>query len=199
MKASIGIPRSGARLPARAIAGMMLLLAPLLGGCSRQSVEIFMGNFIYHGTILSSPDDIEVTSSAIILKPGARFAVRIDNETQWIAEFDVKITSGTGLTAYLRTVPHGFDTTRGIAFRYAADGCSVRTADGTIPISYNAETDLQTLSFYNEAQRLTISAGCRKLYQEESRLPGTEFVIFETLPNSTVELRSVAYFDTNDE
>ena len=66
-------------------------------------------------------------------------------------------------------------------------------------LNYNAETGAQTISFYNEADLLSISAGCRPLYREETPLPGTEYIIFETLPGSTVELRAVSYFDTDDE
>jgi hypothetical protein len=177
-----------------------LLAAPLASGCVYERVEMFMAGDNYHGTILSDYDNVEVTRSAIILKPGARFAVRIEQVTQWLGQYEVKIDSGSGMIAYLRTVPHDFDGSQGIAFRYAVDGCSVRTSGGrTIPLAYNAETDPQTLSFYNEADRMTISAGCKEIYREDSDLPGTEFIIFETLPNSTVELRSVAYFDTNGE
>ena len=139
----------GDRLSLMLLAASMLA-APLLSGCDYQRVEMFMGMDNYHGTILSHYEDVEVRRSAIVLKPGARFAVRIEQVTQWLGQYEVKIDSGAGMIAYLRTVPHDFDPSKGIAFRYAVDGCSVRTTDGrTIPLSYNAETDPQTLSFYN--------------------------------------------------
>lgn len=104
------------------------------------------------------------------------------------------------MTAFLRAVPYQFDTTRGIAFRYATNGCTIRLPGGrTIPLQYNAETDQQMLTLYNEAARVAVSVGCNHLYEDETDLPGTEYVIFETLPGSTVELRSAMYFNTDTE
>jgi hypothetical protein len=133
-----------------------------------------------------------------VLKPGARFAIKAQSMTQFLGQFDVAILGGEGMNVYMRTVPFGFDTTKGIAFRYAIDGCTVRDDQGRVrPLNFNAESEQQTLSFYNEADRVAISVGCKKLYEEGSPLPGTEYLIFETLPGSTVEIRSVGYFETN--
>lgn len=187
------------RLAARAPALLAAVLLPLAAaGCMYERVDILVGNALYNGTILSHRTDVEVTRSGLVLKPGARFAIKAQAMTQFLGQFDVAILGGEGMNVYMRTVPYGFDTTKGIAFRYAVDGCAVRDAQGRVrPLSYNAETEQQTLSFYNEADRVAVSAGCRKLYEESSPLPGTEYLIFETLPGSTVEIRSVGYFDTN--
>ncbi|MEO5928743.1 MAG: hypothetical protein ABIR47_02310, partial [Candidatus Kapaibacterium sp.] len=164
------------------------------------TVDIFSGSDIYQGTILSDHSLVETGRSTILLKPGARFAIRTQMLTQWLGQFDVKILGGEGFTAYLRTVPHDFDTTRGIAFRYSVDGCAVRTESGAVvPVNYNADNEQQTLSFYNEADLLSVSAGCKRIYQRQSTLPATEYIILETLPGSTVELRGITYFETNIE
>lgn len=177
-----------------------VLLPLFAAGCMYERIDIYTSGDIYSGEILSHYKDVEAGSGNIILKPGARFAILTAYGTQFLGQFDVAITGGQGMTAYLRTTPYQFVPSPGIAFRYAVDGCSVRREDGTtIPLNYNAETGTQTLSFYNEANLVSISAGCRPLYQAETPLPGTEYIIFETLPGSTVELRSVTYFDTDDE
>lgn len=184
----------------RVLPAMLCLMVALMTGCAYERVDIVTGSDTYNGTILSHYSDVEKTSNGILLKPGARFAIKTVGMTQSLGQFDVVILSGDGMNVYLRTVSHQFDTSRGIAFRYATNGCMVREADGTqVPISYNAETDQQMLSFYNESNLLSISVGCKRLYEEQPQMPQTEYVIFETLPGSSVELRSVAYFDTSVE
>ncbi len=184
----------------RALLLAALLLPMLAGGCAYERLEIYSNGDIYSGEILSHYDDVKGSQGRITLKPGARFAIRTGYGTQFLGQFDIAIISGDGITTYLRTVAHDFDSSKGIAFRYATNGCSIRSGDGrTIPLSYNAENGTQTISFYNEANLVSISVGCRTLHKEETLLPGTEYVIFETLPGSTVEIRSVTYFDTDDE
>lgn len=193
------------------LSGFLLLLLVATTGCKvanlpttigrdYERIDIIMGDDIYTGRILSHRDDIEVTKNGILLKPGARFAIKTLEVTEFLGQFDVSIISGQGVTAYLRTVPYQFDTTHGIAFRYAVDGCQLRYPDGrTIPLEYNAETETGTISLYNEAARLAVSVNCQQLYEDDTNLPGTEYVIFEPLPGSTVELRHVAYFNTDTE
>ncbi|MDB5034168.1 MAG: hypothetical protein JWQ98_1409 [Chlorobi bacterium] len=189
-----------ARRTSLALLALALTLAPMLGGCVYRTVDIFSGSDIYQGTILSDRSLVETGRSTILLKPGARFAIRTEQLTQWLGQFDVRILGGEGFTAYLRTVPHDFDTTRGVAFRYAVDGCTVRTESGAmVPVNYNADNEPQTISFYNEADLLSVAAGCKRIYQRQSSLPATEYIIFETLPGSTVELRGISYFETNIE
>lgn len=187
-------PRTAAAL------ACVLLSCAALSGCAWERIDILVGTTPYTGTILSHYDDVQPSGRGLLLKPGARFAIKATGMTQFLGQFDVAILGGEGMNVYLRTVSHRFDSTRGIAFRYAVDGCSVRDADGnTVPLGFNAETDQQTLSFYNEANLLAISAGCKRLYEEPTTLPETEYIIFETLPGSTVEIRSVAYFETDVE
>jgi hypothetical protein len=182
----------------------LVLLAALLplaaSGCIYERVDILVGNALYNGTILSHHSDVEATRAGLLLKPGARFAIKAEEMTQFVGQFDVAILGGEGMNVYMRTTPHEFDTTKGIAFRYAIDGCEIRDEAGRIrPLNFNAETEEQTLSFYNEADRVAVSVGCKKLFEDQSSLAGTEYLIFETLPGSTVEIRSVGYFESNTE
>jgi hypothetical protein len=190
----------------RSILTSALCSLPLLIGCGSYSyydyerVDIRVGQDIYSGRILSHYDDVEVRRSGILLKPGARFAIRTPDITQFLAQFEVAILSGEGMDVHLRTVSHDFDSTKGLAFRYSTTGCSVRMPDGaTIPLEYNAGTELQFLSLYNEAALVAISVGCDRLFEQQIDLPGTAYVIFETLPGSSIELRSVNFFETNIE
>ena len=184
---------------ARAALALTLGLATLIsGGCDYERIDILVKDDVYSGRILSDPESVEARRGGILMKPGARLAVRTPFVTEFLGQFDVAILEGEGMSAYLRTVPHGFDTSRGIAFRYSTSGCSVRREDGrTIPLRYNAESETQTVILYNEAARVRIAVGCNVLYEEPTGLPGTEFIILETLPGSTVELRAVNYHNTD--
>jgi hypothetical protein len=118
--------------------------------------------------------------------------------TQFVGQFEVAIREGDGMIAYLRTVPHEFDSTKGIAFRYSTEGCSVRLANGTVvPVPYNAEREQHMISLYNEAALVSISVDCDHLFEDLIDEPGTTYVIFETLPGSSVELRSVNFYETD--
>jgi hypothetical protein len=177
---------------------LSLLLLPLIAGCSYERVDILVGNDLYMGQTLSHYTDVEVTHNGIVLKPGARFAIETPDITQFLGQFEVAIISGEGMTAYLRTVPHEFDTTKGVAFRYSTEGSGVRMPDGTlIPLPYNAESGQHMISLYNEAALVSISVDCNRLFEEPTSEPGTAYVIFETLPGSTVELRSINFFETD--
>ncbi len=181
-------------IPLAALASLMLL-----AGCDYERVDILVGTDFYMGRTMSHYKDVEVRKSGILLKPGARFSVRNPDITQFLAQVEVTIVSGDGMTAYLRTVPHDFDTSKGIAFRYAVDGCSMRMPDGkVIPLEYNAQSEQQILSLYNEASLVSVSVGCDRLVAQPTDIPGTDYVIFETLPGSTVELRSINYFGLDE-
>lgn len=179
---------------------LLILLPLLLPACIRERIDIFVGGDYYNGKILSDPSTVEVRGASIRLKPGARLAIKTAFTTQWLGQYEVSIVDGTGLNAYVRTVSHTFDGESGVRFRWATDGCSVRSSTGRdVDLPVNAELDRQILSFYNEADLMTISIGCTKLYEEKSKLPATEYVILETLPNSTVDITSIAYFNTDAE
>ncbi|MDB5035728.1 MAG: hypothetical protein JWQ98_2969 [Chlorobi bacterium] len=174
-----------------------LVALALLSGCAYEKIGILAGRQGYDGETLTDYRDVEVRSSGIVLKPGARFAIRSPDLTQFIGRFDVAILSGDGLRVYMRTVPHLLDSTKGIALLYSSlNGCSVRTADGgVIPVANPAGRGAERLTFHNEAGLLSISIGCREIYEDYVDLPSTEYVIFEALPGSTVELRTVRFSD----
>jgi hypothetical protein len=178
----------------------MLAAASTLGGCAYESFNIIVGRDFYTGEIMSHWGDVEVGDKRILLKPGARLAIKTRNLTQSVSQFDVDIISGDGMVAYIRTVPHDFDTTRGIALRYSSSGSWVRNEQMEIvPIEHNADAGLQTLKVYSDGDLIRFDAGCRVLHEQTTTLPGTEYVIFETLPGSSVEIRSVKFFLMDDE
>ena len=127
-----------------------------------------------------------------------RFSIQTPDITQFLGQFEISILSGEGVTMYLRTVPHQFDGSTGIAFRYSTEGSSIRLPDGRmIPLAYNAESGLHIVSLYNEAALLAVSVDCDRLFEQLVDEHGTAYVIFETLPGSSVELRSINFFETD--
>jgi|GEM_PF-1817074 len=190
----------------------LALLAPALAGCTWERIEIFSGSDFYPGTILSGYDDVTVAGRTIIIHPGGQLVIAAPAVTQWLGQFEMRIREGTGLLTHLRTSPQergwrepGVRSTMrgdegpGITFRYATDGCTLRTPAGTRSIPYNADNEAHTLSFYHEAELMTISVDCRKLNAITTTVPATEYIIFEALPGSTVELTAVDFFESTVE
>lgn len=186
--------------PGRSLLLPVAAVVLLMSGCAYEQLDIIAGQDVYQGTILTHYSTVKATRTGIVLQPGARFAIKTPYVTNELGQFEVAILSGSGVNVYLRTVSYGFDTAQGIAFRYAVDGCSIRLpgqAPRTLP--YNAEMGQEFLSFYNEASLMRVSAGCTKLFEGKVSLPCTEYVIFEALPESTVEIRSANFFNTDTE
>jgi hypothetical protein len=67
----------------------------------------------------------------------------------------------------------------------------------TFQLPYNAEREQEIVRITNEASLLAIAVGCEQLFEGQTSLPATEYVIFEPLPESTIEIRSVNYFESN--
>jgi hypothetical protein len=176
-------------------AAALLAFVSAVAGCDYEHFNIIVGRDFYTGEIMSDRNDVDVADKRILLKPGARLAIRTRLLTQSVAQFDVDILAGDGLVAYVRTVPHDFDTSAGIALRYSTSGCWVRNEQmELVPIEYNADAGAQTLKIYSDGDLIRFDVGCRTLHEQTTALPGTEYVIFETLPGSTVEIRSMKFF-----
>ncbi len=177
-----------------------LLLTAMLGGCDYERIDILTGHDMYQGTILTHYSTVKATKTGIVLQPGARFAVKTPWVTNELGQFEVAILSGRGMNVYFRTVAHDFDTAAGICFRYAVDGCGLRMPGEEMKaLPYNAETAQEFISINNEASLVRLKVGCTELFEGRTMLPGTEYVIFEALPESTVEIRSVNFFNTDTE
>jgi hypothetical protein len=187
-------------MSARIVRGVASMIAPValalsLAGCDYDHFNVIVGRDFYVGTIMSHYDDVEVANKRILLKPGARVAIKTRRLTQSVAQFDLNILAGDGLVAFVRTVPHGFDTTQGIALRYSTSGCWVRNEQMEIvPIEYNADAGPQTVKITSDGELIRFDAGCRVLHEQTTTLPGTEYVILEALPGSTVEILSMKFF-----
>ena len=180
---------------------LLLTLLPvmLFIGCDYERYSIIVGDYEVEGTAISNWRDVQINGDFIRIKPGGRFAIKSEEYTQFLAQFDIRILSGTGANFYMRTVSHKFDTATGILFRYAVDGCMVRTEDGTIiPLEYNADTEEETVKMLCEAEQVEFSVGCDRVYEGSSNLEATEYVIVEALPDSEIELRAINYFDIDE-
>lgn len=177
----------------------IVLAAALISGCAYENFNIIVGRDFYQGKVMSDYHDVDVGDKRILLKPGARISIETSLITQSVAQIDLNILTGDGIVAYVRTVPNEFDTLRGISLRYSTSGCWVRTEDSLIvPIEYNADAGPQRLTFYTDGDLVRFDAGCRMLYEQTTKLPATEFLIIESLPGSSVEIRAVKFFNEKE-
>lgn len=188
--------RRSSRLP-------RLLLLPLaaliLSGCDYETHSILVDDYELVGTAISDWRDVSSTRGDITIHPGGRFAIKVTEQTQFLAQLRVEILEGSGATFYTRAVPNKFDPNDGIAFRYGVDGCSVREPDGTLrTIEHNAETDPEIIKVLVEADLTEYTVGCDLLYQGYSELEGTEYLIIESDPDTRLRISSVNYFDVDE-
>lgn len=187
----------GIRIYGSIIAAVICLAG--LAGCDYEHYTIVVGDYQIEGIALSDWRDVERNGDFLRIHPGGRFAIRSEDYTQFLAQFDLEILSGTGVDFYLRTVSHKFDPDNGIRIRYGREGCEVRTENGTvIPLEYVAENEEESIKLLTEADLIEYSVGCNLLYEGTSRLEGTEYVIIEALPDTEVELRAINYFDIDE-
>ena len=180
---------------------LLITLLPivLFAGCDYERYTIIIGDYDVQGIAISDWRDVELSGDFIRIKPGGRFAIKTQDYTQFLAQFEMAIRSGTGANLYTRTVSHEFNPNSGILFRYAVDGCTVRTEQGeTIPLEYNADTEEETVKILCEAEHVEFSIGCDLVYEGSSELEGTEYIIIEALPDSEIELRAINYFDIDE-
>lgn len=179
----------------RALRPLVLILL-LCGGCDYERFNMIVGRDFYIGHIMTDFHGVAIADRKIVMTPGSRLAIETSDITQSVAQLDINILAGDGLVAYVRTVPHAFDTLRGISLRYSQSGCWARTEDSIIvPIEYNADAGPQTLKFYNDGDLVRFDAGCRLLYEQTTKLAATEYLILETLPGSSVEITAVKFFN----
>lgn len=187
-------------LPRQGIAVLLLSFLSALGGCDYERITIVTRQRNYDARVLTHYEDVEIRASGIVLKPGARLAIHSSDITSFVGSFDVAILDGDGFNAYLRSVPHLFDTTKGLAILYSRKGCSVTMPDGeVVPLERKAEMGARRLLLTNEAGVVGVSIGCDRLFESYTGIPNTEYVIFEALPGSTVELRTVAFSASDGE
>ena len=170
-----------------------------ISGCAYERYDIVVGDYMLEGIALGDWRGVRKVGETIRLAPGARFAIKVDDQTQYLAQFNVAILSGTGATFYSRVVSHDFDPADGVAFRYAVDGCTVRTEDGTvIPLEYNADIAEQTVKVLVEAHQMEFWIGCDKVFESPAALDATEYIIIETLPDTELEIQAINYFDIDE-
>lgn len=175
------------------------LLLSVVCGCAYERYGIVVGDYEVEGIALDNWRNVQRNGDFIRIKPGGRLALRTEDYTQFLVQYDMAILSGSGANFYLRTVAHQFDTTKGIRFHYAVDGCTLRTEQGkTIPLEFNADTEEQAIRLLSEADQIEISVGCDRIYDGPSHLEGTEYIIVEALPDSEIEFRAINYFDIEE-
>ena len=169
------------------------------GGCAYENYRIIVGSYQVEGIALSDWRDVESNGETITIRPGGRFAIRVEDQTQFMFQLDVAIRRGTGANFTMRTVAHEFSPDRGEQFRYAVDGCTYRTADGTvIPLEYNADTSTEVIRLLIEADQTEVSVGCDRIYEGRSPLEATEYLIIEALEDSEIEIVGVNVFDIDE-
>lgn len=177
----------------------VLLLCGTLAGCAYENYRVVVGSYQIEGEALRDWRKVSTDRETITIAPGGIFAMKVAEQTQFLVQFEVAILEGTGANFYARTVSHEFSPERGERFHYAVDGCTYRTADGTvIPLEYNADTKREIIKILVEADQMEIWVGCDRIYEGRSDIEATEYVIIEALEDATIEIVGVNVFDIDE-
>lgn len=188
------------------VRGYAVLLAaaiPLVlgsAGCEYETYEIVINRYQVEGIAISDWRDVETDGKKIMIHPGGRFAIRIEDQTQYLTQLDIVIRSGSGAHFYTRTVPHKFSTEKGEMFEYAVEGATFRQEDGrVIPLEFNAdEATEEIIKLLIEADLTEVSVGCERLYQGRSSLEATEYIIIEAKDDAEIEIVGVNVYDIDE-
>ncbi len=184
--------------------GMLLVaVIPLVlasAGCEYETYEIMIDRYQVEGIAISDWRDVETDGRKIMIHPGGRFAIRIEEQTQYLMQLDVVVRSGSGAHFYTRTVPHMFSGEKGEMFEYAVDGSTFRQEDGrVVPLEFNAdEATEEVVKILIEADLTEVSVGCERLYQGRSSLEATEYLIIEAKEDAEIEITGVNVYDIDE-
>ncbi len=184
----------------RLIGGLVLFFFAFAAiGCDYETHRILVDDYELVGTAISDWRDVTSTRRSITIGPSGSFAIRVPEQTQYLAQFEAEITRGTGATFTTRAVPNEFDPSDGIAFHYGTQGCAVRDEEGkTIELEYAADTDKTIIKILVEADQTEFTVDCDRLYQGFGDLEATEYIIITADPDSEVRLTSVNYYDVDE-
>ena len=182
---------------------ILLTTAALLigvAGCEYETYEIVVDRYQVEGIAISDWRDVETDGRKIMIHPGGRFAIKVEDQTQYLTQLDVVIRSGSGAHFYTRTVPHDFSTERGEMFEYAVDGSTFRQENGrVVPLEFNAdEATEEIIKLHIEADLTEVSVGCNRIYQGRSTLEATEYIIIEAKDDAEIEIVGVNVFDIDE-
>ena len=184
---------------------LLLLFGLLLASCEPNKIIILYGEDRYQGRILTDFEGVIVNKSKILMSPNSKLAVKNPGTTQFIAQCQLKLIDGNGWDIKFRTTLNPIDSLNFITFHYSKDKSWIRNSspqsvnDSIIKISNLCEKDsLATIKIMVEGDYSTISINSKKLFESRSYLPATEYLIFEVLPGSLVEISNLGFLDLKD-
>ncbi|MBM2816198.1 MAG: hypothetical protein HW421_2960 [Ignavibacteria bacterium] len=176
----------------------IFLLLILLTSCSPDTFRMNSNSsYELQGFIMTGMDKVQVKgSNSMVLQDKARVSLRSLQLTQIMADFTITVSEGTGLKFYFNTAVNNFDKHPFIAFEFSTDGYSLSENEKILAKSDSIKAELGKpvrIKLINDGKFIKVYADCAEIFKGRIKLPASEFVIVETLPDSKVIVNAVDF------
>lgn len=166
-----------------------ILSCILFQSCSPDTFSIYLDQLrTVHCQRMSKDYDkiiiLEDNNNTIEMQDNALLSMKYSGDTQFNAELSLRCLSGQSIFLYLRTTESNFNHEKNIKIEINKEYSSVMDADGHIKRVDSIkllDRQVQKLKIINDASIYTVMLDCDTIVSARTKLPSTEYLIFETL------------------
>lgn len=157
----------------------------------------FPNSRMIYGFNMSELDSLDVTGdNSLYLHSGAMTALALNKMTQLHTDITCELTQGTSLRFAFRTTGVDYPERKGVTFDYSTtnsiiscNGKIIRTVD-SIKAELNKPSRIQ---IFNDGNMVNVIVNCDTVYYGKVFIPATEYLIIESLNNSTAKLSGIIF------
>lgn len=176
----------------------ILLTIILLAGCTPDLFQLNrMEQYRIYGKIIGDLDGVDVLAdNALRIYPGGKASMRSIGLTQMIADLTVEIESGEGVIFYLRNAENRFNSRKSLQFKYTVEGSLLSETMGSAELIDTIKAELGNPSrvlLESDGKLTRVKVDCRMIYLTGTEIPATEYLIVESIGNSTVKLTGINF------
>ncbi|MFP4527911.1 MAG: lipoprotein [Candidatus Kapaibacterium sp.] len=183
---------------------IILSILIALAGCSPDQYTLHRrtGNFTY-GMIMSDLESVElIADNALLIKPGGLSAIRRPGMTQNVGDFTVELRSGSGIRIAFRTVRYEYKRQPSMALDYTRSGCII-SHDGEVVANIDSVRarmgEPSRIRIINDGKYVKIYIDCDEVLYTTTRLPATEYFIFESIDGGEAVISGIEIAEISDE
>lgn len=138
----------------------------------------------------------QVAENSLMLDTNGKAALRVLEMTHYIADMSVDLKTGTGVRFVIRDVKNKYSKAKTIWMDVTNQNCKIYNNEKEIFSSsdYKLVTNSQSrIKIENDGKYLRVYFDCDKIFEFETYLINTEYLIVESLENSQVKLQAIQF------
>jgi hypothetical protein len=177
---------------------LYLLVFTILGACSpdRFTLDKISGQDRIDGFEMRTIHDADVKyDNAFILNENGAVALRAINETDGTWDFGLNFLFGGNINIAFRDVSFEFEHPRALCLNISDRKIQISDA-GKIVFSelrkYNFSNSIR-VQFVNDGYNYSLILDCDTIYKGKTKIPSTEFMIFESLNNTKAFISGIDF------